>query len=103
MSEAKYSATLIRGGVHVIANRAGGDDFTFERGIPVVVDDRLREILEAAVDEVVGGRDPETDEVEVLEKEKFSIEDYSGSLPIGAVIGSSTSRSRTRTVKQKAA
>lgn len=102
MSETKHSATLIRGSTHVIANRKGGDDFTFERGVAVVVDDRLRDILEAEVDEVVGGRDEETGEVEVFEKEKFSFDEYSGPLPIGATINGSTKRARPSNVRKAA-
>lgn len=103
MSEnSKHAATLIRGSTHVVANRSGGDDYVFERGQAVVVDDRLREILEGEVDEVVGGRDEETGEVEVFEKEKFSFDEYSGALPIGAAINSNAKRLRTRNVKKAA-
>lgn len=82
----KYAATLIRGTSYTVANRSGGDDFVFLRDVSTVINERLRENLEAVVDDVVGGTDHDTGEVEILVKPCFRIEPYDGERLVGATV-----------------
>lgn len=84
MSETRYTATMVRGVSYTVANRNGSDDFIFTRDVPVVINEVLREILSEAVDDVVGGTDHDSGEVEVITKPMFRIEPYEGERPVGA-------------------
>lgn len=97
MADEKYTATLVRGENYVVANRSGRDDFTFPRGVPIVIDDALRAILEEAVDDVAGEVDPDTGEMEVFSKAKFAFDTYEGELAVGS-IASGAAAAKTRKV-----
>lgn len=83
MSESRYAATLVRGTTYVVANRSGGDDYVFVRDTPVVINQNLHDILTDVVDEVAGGTDLDTGEVEFIVKPMFQIEAYDGECAVG--------------------